>query len=243
MNRAELHTLTGPYVLDALSDEERDAFEQHLADCAECSTEISEFREATAKLSAGVAVPPPPRLKADVMAAISQVRQLPAQEAEVVALSPQRRFDRRSVLALAAAALAVAASGGIAIDQYRGNTASREASDQLAALLAEPDARTLRGAVSGGGRATVVASNRRDAAAVVLDGLPDLPSRQTYQLWLIDSSNTAHSIGLAAGDQTGPQTKLVAGGVVGKAAFGLTVEPDGGSAKPTMPAAVIIPMA
>lgn len=243
MTQAELHTLTGPYVLDALPDDERAAFEQHLAGCDGCSTEVAGFREVTSKLSAEVAVPPSASLKADVMSAISQVEQLPAQEAEVVALSPQRQFNRRSALALAAAALAVAASGGIAIDQYRDNTATREASDQLTALLAEPDARTLRGAVSGGGRATIVASNRKDAAAVVLDGLPDLPSRQTYQLWLIDTANAAHSIGLAAGDPAGPQTKLVSGGVAGKAAFGLTVEPEGGSTKPTMPAAVIIPMA
>jgi hypothetical protein len=103
----------------------------------------------------------------------------------------------------------VAASGGIAIDQYRNNAATTQAGDQIAALLAEPDARTVH-------------------ALVVLHDLKDLPSDQTYQLWLIDSSKTAHSIGLAAGQESRDQIKLIASGVTGKVAFGLTVEPAGG---------------
>ncbi|MEU4396796.1 anti-sigma factor [Kribbella sp. NPDC023855] len=242
MSSTEIHTLTGPYVLDALAPEERITFEQHLAGCPECIVEVTELREATTRLSAEVAMTPPAKLKADVMEAISQVRQLPALELEEVApvsVLPPRRFTRRSVLALAAAALAVAASGGIAIDQYRRNASTRQVNDQLAAVLAEPDARTVHGAVTGGGQATVVASNRRDAAIVVLRDLRQLPADQTYQLWLIDTSKTAHSIGFA-GDMTHDQTKIIAGGVTGKVAFGLTVEPAGGSAKPTMPAAAII---
>jgi anti-sigma factor RsiW len=35
---ADLHTLTGAYVLHALSESERAAFERHLADCAACAT-------------------------------------------------------------------------------------------------------------------------------------------------------------------------------------------------------------
>ena len=89
----------------------------------------------------------------------------------------------------------------------------------------------------------MVASNRKDAAVVVLRDLWQLPADQTYQLWLIDSSKTTHSIGLAAGNKAGEQPRLIAGGVTGKFAFGLTVEPAGGSAKPIMPAAAIIAMA
>jgi anti-sigma-K factor RskA len=157
-------------------------------------------------------------------------------------LSPRRGFGRLrrgSTLALAAAAVVVAISGGIAIDQYRDNTATTATNNQIAAVLAEPDARTVHGEVKGGGQATVVTSNQRDAAVVVLHDLRTLPAGQTYQLWLIDSSQTAHSIGLA--DATS-LTKVVTGGVTGKIAFGLTVEAAGGSAKPTMPAATLISM-
>ena len=248
MPSTKIHTLIGPYLLDALPADERVSFEQHLVDCPECAVEVTELREAATKLSADVAMTPPPSLKADVMAAIGHVRQVSPLAPEdtagatVTVLQP-RRFTRRSALAVAAAGLAVAASGGIAIDQYRSNTSTQQATDQITAVLAEPDARAIHGAVTGGGQATVIASNRKDAAVVVLQDLRQLPDDQIYQLWLIDSSKTAHSIGLTTGQKSRDQTKVVAGGVTGKVAFGLTVEPAGGSAKPTMPAAAIIAMA
>lgn len=249
MTTPDVHTLTGPYVLDALPDAERAAFEQHLTECEACATEVAELREAAIKLATQVSAVPPPALKADVMAAIEEVRQLPplvpsgpGDHAGGTVDTPRRGFRRRSMLALAAAALAVAASGGIAIDQYRDNAATQQANDRIAAVLAEPDARTVRGSVAGGGQAAVVTSERRDAAVVVLRGLRELPSDQTWQLWLIDSAQTAHSVGLASGTGGDDLTKVISGGVAGKVAFGLTVEPAGGSSKPTLPAAAMIPL-
>ncbi|MGW6276874.1 anti-sigma factor [Kribbella sp. NPDC055071] len=233
----DVHTLTGPYVLDALPDDERIAFEAHLAECAFCTTEVAELREAAVKLSTQVSTPPPPAVKASVMAAIENVRQLPP----VVAgadLTPRRRTSRRSLLALAAAALVVAGAGGVAIDQYRDKNAAVQASNRVSAVLSQPDARTVHGAVSGGGQATVVVSARADSAVVVLRDLPKLPSDRTWQLWMIDPTKSAHSVGLAAGDLT----QVVNGSVTGMIAFGLTIEPTGGSPKPTLPTATTIPI-
>jgi anti-sigma-K factor RskA len=234
----DVHTLTGPYVLDALPDDERVAFEAHLAECAFCTTEVAELREAAVKLSTQVAAPPPPALKASVMAAIETVRQLPpaVPGGDTV---PRRRTSRRSLLALAAAALVVAGAGGVAIDQYRDRNEAVQANNRVSAVLAQPDARTVHGAVSGGGQATVVVSGRADAAVVVLRDLPKLPADRTWQLWMIDPSQSAHSVGLAAGDLT----QVLNGSVTGMVAFGLTIEPSGGSPKPTLPTAVTIPVA
>ncbi|MGZ0147822.1 anti-sigma factor [Kribbella sp. WER1] len=238
MTESDVHTLTGPYVLDALPDDERARFEAHLADCAFCRTEVAELRAAAVKLATQVAAPPPPALKADVMAAIEHVRQLPplVEEREAVV---RRRFGRRSVLALAAAAAVIAVSGGIAIDQYRGRTAAEQASRQIAAVLAEPDAHTVHGPVRGGGQATVVTSDRADKSVVVLRDLPKLPTGRTWQLWMMDPQQNAHSIGLATGDLT----RVITGSTTGMATFGLTVEPDGGSRTPTLPAAAVVPLA
>ncbi|WP_344190934.1 anti-sigma factor [Kribbella karoonensis] len=237
MTESDVHTLTGPYVLDALPDDERARFEAHLAGCTFCRTEVAELRAAAVKLATQVATPPPPGLKADVMAAIEHVRQLPPVVHEPAPLV-RRRLGRRSVLALAAAGALVAASGGIAIDQYRGRTSAEQASRQVAVVLAEPDARTVHGTVRGGGQATVVTSDRADKSVVVLHDLPTLPSGRTWQLWMIDPQQTAHSIGLAAGDLT----RVINGSTTGMTTFGLTVEPDGGSRTPTMPAAALIPL-
>jgi anti-sigma-K factor RskA len=256
----DIHTLAGPYALDALDDDERTLFELHLPQCAVCSAEVAELSEAAVKLSTGVSMYPPRAMKDAVMASIAQVEQLPplpavsseaavssmagpsvagpSVSAQPIAAVARPAFGRRSLLALAAALVIVAGAGGIAVDQYRKNSATQDANEQIAAVLAQPDARTVRGALTGGGAATVVASPGRDAAVVVLSGLPALPSKKTYQLWLIDSSKAAHSVGLASSSQT----KILAGGVTGKVAFGVTVEPEGGSQQPTMPAAVIIPI-
>ncbi|HET6987089.1 MAG TPA: anti-sigma factor [Kribbella sp.] len=239
MTEPDVHTLTGPYVLDALPADERNHFEAHLAVCTFCTTEVSELREAAVKLATQVATPPPPALKTNVLATIEHTRQLPplvpGQSSTPVV---HRRYSRRSVLALAAAALAVAGVGGVAIDQYREKTDAVQANQEVAAVLAQPDARTVHGPVAGGGQATVVSSAGADAAVVVLRDLPKLPTDKTWQLWMIDPSKTAHSVGLAAGDLT----EVVNGDVTGMVAFGLSVEPPGGSAKPSAPVAALIPM-
>jgi anti-sigma-K factor RskA len=142
------------------------------------------------------------------------------------------------VLALAAAALAVAAAGGVAIDQRQDRTAAERANQQLAAVLAQPDARTVHGTVEGGGQATVVLSTKADKSVVVLRDLPKLPKDRTWQLWMMDPSNKATSIGLATGDIT----QVVNGSTTGMATFGLTIEPDGGSRTPTLPAAALVPL-
>jgi anti-sigma-K factor RskA len=238
MTESDGHTLTGPYVLDALPDDERARFEEHLAECPFCTTEVAELRAAAVKLATQVSAPPPPALKADVMAAIEHVRQLPP-IVQVASPVVRRRFGRRSMLALAAAAALVALSGGIAIDQYRGRTAAEQANQQVAAVLAEPDAHTVHGAVNGGGQATVVTSSRANKSVVVLRDLPKLPHDRTWQLWMIDPQQTAHSIGLAGGNLT----RVVTGSTTGMTTFGLTVEPAGGSRTPTLPAATLIPLA
>ncbi|WP_406047454.1 anti-sigma factor domain-containing protein [Kribbella sp. NBC_00889] len=238
MTESDVHTLTGPYVLDALPEDERTLFEAHLAGCTFCATEVAELREAAVKLATQVAAPPPPSLKPNVLAAIDHVRQVPPVVAGHRGVPARKRFTRRSVLTLAAAALAVAGVGGVAVDQYREKTDAVQANDQIAAVLSQPDARTVRGPVAGGGHATIVMSPSADEAVVVLNDLPRLRAGRTWQLWMIDPSKTAHSVGLAAGDTT----RVLDGSVTGMIAFGLTNEPTGGSATPSQPAAATIPM-
>ena len=238
MTDPDVHTLTGPYVLDALPSDERARFEAHLTECTFCTTEVAELRQAAVKLATQVSTPPPPGLKANVMAAIEDVRQLPPQVPAAAPTAKAQRFSRRSVLALAAAALAVAAAGGVAIDQYQDRSAAERANQQLAAVLAQPDARTVHGTVEGGGQATVVLSTKADKSVVVLRDLPKLPKNRIWQLWMMDPTNKATSIGLSTGDTT----QLVNGSTTGMATFGLTIEPPGGSQTPTLPAAAVVPL-
>ena len=73
----DVHTLAGPYAMDAISAPDRARFERHLTRCEDCAREIASLREATARLAAAAAVSPPPALKARVMAAAAATRQRP----------------------------------------------------------------------------------------------------------------------------------------------------------------------
>ena len=73
----DVHTLAGPYAMDAISPPDRARFDRHLAWCEDCAREIASLREATARLAAAAAVSPPPALKARVMAAAAATRQRP----------------------------------------------------------------------------------------------------------------------------------------------------------------------
>jgi anti-sigma-K factor RskA len=262
MTTPDVHMLTGPYVLNALPEDERIGFEAHLADCSSCRSEVAELREAANKLGTAVATPPPAALKARVLSEIAATRQLPPiirrtdDDAQPIQQAPSttavaargpagapahraRRRTRRSMLALAAAALAVAATGGIAIDQYRDSQRVEQQNQDLAGLLAQPDARTARAAVTGGGSAAVIMSPSQDRAIVLLRGLPKLADGKTYQLWLMDKSLTPHSAGLA----TPEATRLISGGIRDKTALGITVENSPGAVTPTEPIIATVQMA
>lgn len=73
----DLHHLSGAYSVDALETDERTAFEQHLAVCPACRAEVTELTEAAHAVGALSDTTPPSSLRADVLAAIGQVRPLP----------------------------------------------------------------------------------------------------------------------------------------------------------------------
>ncbi|WP_447644328.1 zf-HC2 domain-containing protein [Nocardioides zeae] len=73
----DIHALSGAYAVDALSDEERRGFEEHLEACPSCREEVDSLREAAALLPATTETAPSPAIRAAVLASIAQVRPLP----------------------------------------------------------------------------------------------------------------------------------------------------------------------
>lgn len=237
----DVHLLTGAYALDALDDDDRQWFEEHLAGCEPCRREVYSLRAAAVALGEAVAVPPPPSLRHRVLAEISATpQQAPAAPRAVPGL-PRRtaapRPRRTRWPAVAAAAALVLAGGGAAgagIELVRGRQADQRAARQaerLVAIAGDPAARRVSGAVTGGGSATVFVSGSE--AALITTDLPALPADEVYQLWLVRPGAVV-SAGLGPGGDSaaGRWSRLLTGVRPGDK-VAISVEPTGGSAQPT----------
>lgn len=230
-----IHSLLGAYVLDAVDDVERAAFDRHLRECEECRTEVDELREASARLAAGAWSVPPPRLRPNVMAAVRTTRQLaPETHPARPAARPAMRWRR-----WAAAAAAVVAVGGatyaVQDQRVRREHAAAEAARadqaQVRAVLAAPDLVVRDQAVAGGGRVTVAVSRLRNSGVIML-AADSVPAGRVYQLWTVRGGEP-HSEGALETGQTAA-VRIVAG-IDQASDVGVTVEPPGGSATPTLP--------
>ncbi|MFJ6051640.1 anti-sigma factor domain-containing protein [Streptomyces sp. NPDC092307] len=240
MNTADLHTLTGAYVLDALEPAERAAVERHLADCSSCSQEVREFSETVTRLGLAVAAPPSAALRDEVMRRIATVRQDPPTTARSGRGGHVRpRWRPVPSWALAACLAGAVALGGVAVAQYQQAEDARQqarqariANDAVGAVLAAADARVATAPLRDGAVGTVVVSDSRNQAVFAASGLPAPPSGKVYQLWYNDGGGKMRPAGLM-GSGTPATATLLDGPIDTASGMGLTVEPAGGSARPT----------
>lgn len=77
---SEVHEAVGSYVVDALGPAERVEFEAHLPGCQSCRIQVTDLSKTVARMAVLVDRPAPASLRASVLAAISEVRQLAPEE-------------------------------------------------------------------------------------------------------------------------------------------------------------------
>ncbi|MEV4347608.1 anti-sigma factor [Actinoplanes sp. NPDC049596] len=230
----EIHTLLGPYVLDAVDDLERAAFDRHLRECAECRAEVDELREATARLGGATWSVPPPRLRENVLAEIGRTRQLPP-----VAEKPPTAFRWRRLTAAAAVVVAVAGAGAVAyeVQDQRVRTerataeAARAGEARVRAILTAPDLTVREEALTTGGRLTVASSGMYGAGVVMLAADGSAPDGKVYQLWTLRPNTAPASAGVLEPGQAA--TVQLVEGLAGVTGVAVTVEPPKGSTAPT----------
>ncbi|MEQ4718467.1 anti-sigma factor [Nonomuraea sp. B19D2] len=146
---------------------------------------------------------------------------------------PLRRGRAKVTAGLAAVAAAAAvALGAVAVDARRdlGELAARN--DEVIAVLAAPDAETVRRPVTSGGTATVVISRSRGRMVFASSGLPELPGSKGYELWLMGRDGPRPA-GMLDRAEHGLTTPLLVTPERGDDRVALTVEPAAGSEKPT----------
>ena len=165
----------------------------------------------------------------------------------VDAASRRRRTLGTRVAAGFALAAVVALGIVVAVqaDQLSGarqeTQAAQQKSSAISDVVNQPDVATRTTEVAGGGRATVLVSATAHRGVVVLDGVAALPADKTYQLWLIDPSQKARSVGTFATDRAAAAVDF--SGVRAGDQLGVSVEPAGGSAAPTTKPVFALPIA
>jgi anti-sigma-K factor RskA len=247
------------YALDAVTDEERQAIEAYVraapeAERASFQERVRQARETLATTFTVEEEPP-----ADLFERI--VAQLPAKAAaeraeapaaeppvedelpladELAAARERREVRRRSPgvrnWLIGVAAAAVIALGGVGVGAYVANQ-----NDPLRQVLEAQDVRQATVDVSGGGTATVSISSSTDALVVRMKDVPAPPPGKVYQMWLIPKDGSAPvSEGLM--DAEALSKPAVVKGIGTAASLGITVEPAGGSASPTLPTVAAAPL-
>ncbi|CAM5531657.1 anti-sigma factor [Streptomyces narbonensis] len=245
-HRSDLHALAAAYALDALDPAERDDFAAHLPHCEDCRRDVAEFEATAARLAGATAQEPPPALKQRTMAGIDGVRQLPPQVPTTGATRSLTHTLRRKAgpLALAACLAAAVSFAGLAAWQYQESQHARHQAQQaeqrldtVSTVLAAPDARTTHGRATNGALTTVVSSDRQNKAVITATGLPAPAQGTTYQLWL-DQDGTMQPAGFLHSDGT----VALDGDPADATAVGLTLEPTGGSPRPTTTPLLLLPL-
>lgn len=259
------------YALNAVDDAERAAIETYLASAAlsERAAFDERVRQARETLATSFVAEeePPAGLLDRIMASLPAQDTAAAPDAQLhhgpTALPPvvarpvrepselsvtdelgaarKRRDERRRPQGMrnwlvGVAAAAVIALGGVGVGAYVANQ-----NDPLNQVLQAGDVRRATVDVIGGGTATVSVSSSRDAIVVKMNDVPAPPAGKVYQMWLIPKDGSAPvSQGLM--DAEALSKPAVVKGISSAAALGITVEPAGGSASPTMPTVAAAPL-
>lgn len=218
------------YALGCLDPEEDALVARHLENCATCRIELETYRAAAGELALAVIEDEPsPQLRQRLLARTGP--------APLPAVPEPARFSWRQALAhrLGRVSPAWAAAGLLLIVALlAGNLwlwqqvrqLSRPTTLRTVALAGTEAAPTARG--------LIVISVDGEHGTLVVDGLPQLGPEQEYQLWLIKDGQR-DSGAVFAVDEDGYGSKWVKAPrpLAYYSAFGVSIEPAGGSPAPT----------
>lgn len=244
----DIHSLIGAYAIDAVTERERAAFDDHLSACAHCRDELAGLLEAAAHLGGSARHDPPPELRDAVLTQIRAVRPLPPavpddsnrpDEDTAPADGTRRRHVTRRWIAAAAAAAAIVI-GGVTWHPWTDSAPTQVSAVQqvLHASDAHRHVKHLDGAT-----ATVVYSPSLGKSVLVARDMAPAPRGHTYQIWYLTSAGKATSAGFVAPHPGSTTDRVLLKGDANDAAtVGVTVEPDGGSPQPTTQPIMVVPL-
>lgn len=233
---SSIHFLTGPFVTDSLDDAERTAFQEHLASCADCRAEVADLRETVALLGGSLGSDVSEDLRTRTLSRIAAVRPLPPLDRRPPAVVLElpvggRRASpwRHRLAAWTAGAVAVVAIGAGAVAWSP--TTDHVAASAAGQVLQAPDRRHSSVESDAGWTASVWHSDAEHRAVIVTTKMPRPPAGMVYQLWLDQPVSGMVPAGLMSGAPD--ETRVLDGDAATANGAGITIEPAGGSLRPT----------
>ena len=239
------------YALGALSQHEARSFEAHLIEgCPACQAELDQFQRVTESLALSQEeVAPPPYLRDVLTARIAREDHKAANN--VIPFEPRASqtpagaqpatssIGSYILWALAASLIVAAMASFLAWRQAKaeGETLRQELARAQTNVPAEPPrVIDLDGQTAAPGSSAKVYWYVQASKWAVTAKLPPPPEGKVYQLWLV-KPDAKISAGLLDVDRNGNGFKVldVPSDVNDRDAVAITLEPQGGSAQPTMP--------
>lgn len=230
----EMHVLEllPAYALDCLDEEETTTVSEHLARCPACQAEFQAYQAVADQLA--VAAPeaaPPPRLKRQILERVEPPRPLPVAEPRPSWWQQLAGLFQHAAPAWGAVALllvVVLAASNLWLWQRLDGASTMTTSGGMQVIA-------LAGTeIAPDGVGTLVISADGEYGTLIVDGLPGLDEDQQYQLWLIrDGQRTSGGVFSVNDEGYGALWISSPEPLSSYPAFGITVEPAGGSPGPT----------
>jgi anti-sigma-K factor RskA len=245
----EFEELAAGFALGSLDGADEARFQAHLAGCPYCRTLASELRAAAAIIPEALEeMEATPNLRESILSAARadlpgrmEQQERPSEIEPRLATPAAARRSRMPLWALPLAALFLVTLG-MGYWNYR---LQEELATQAATLQLQQQA--IAAIASGGRSWSLVGTERAPRAGglliqepngqpplLVVHDLPDLPSQQAYQAWVI-SDGTPTGAGVLEPGRGGQQVTRLEQSLANVDTVALTIEPAGGSRAPTGP--------
>jgi anti-sigma-K factor RskA len=246
------------YVLDALTDEERELVESYLAEHPEARDQMNDLHSAASTLPYGISpVEPPRHVKDALMARVTADAEARVRPSAHVSRQPSRsprpvmrgeNILRTFTLGIATLAIVWVIILNTKIAQLQNEIATLNntlaaQSDSLEQIIANlpkaPPSNVITVSLKGtdiqpGAHGQLIADPNEQSAVLVISGLPKLAANRTYQVWLISGGGPV-SAGLLSIDENGQGVVIVSSNesIGSFNSLAISIEPEGGSPQPT----------
>ncbi len=237
------------YALGCLEGDEKAPLEKHLEECASCRRELEQLRGDAALLALSASGPrPPARAQARLMDAIAKEPRGASSPSQDLSVRWWAVWGWAAAVAMIVVVAAVwnqnaklkssvAELHGLSEQQRFELEQARHVVDTLVAQDTQRVDVVQVGAKQPPPQGKAIYSRQTSGLIFVASNLRPLPPQKAYELWIIPTNGAPIPAGVFKPDARGGAVVVnppIPAGVEAKA-FAITIEPEAGSMKPTMP--------